>query len=258
MSTEKTDAIVIRLADFSETSRVVTLFSRRFGKISALAKGAKRLKGPFESALDLLARVRVVFIRKSSGGLDLLTEAQIQERFRPPASSLDLLYAGYYVAELLDGLTEVHDPHPQLFDDSAETLTRLAAGSDFRLTILQFEIAVLREIGQLPPVDSCQCCGEPISTDSRSRYSMTSSGPICADCGRPDEKSQSLPASTIHLLQSLMPPSDATPSTDDDTPSSFPSFDITPAQFKELRQVFNLILTSVLERPPKMLRYLRF
>ena len=42
MSLEKTDAIVIRLVDFSETSCVVTLFSRDYGKIAALAKGARR------------------------------------------------------------------------------------------------------------------------------------------------------------------------------------------------------------------------
>ena len=55
MSSEKASAIVIRAVEFSETSLVVTLFTREFGKLGALAKGARRLKGPFESALDLLA-----------------------------------------------------------------------------------------------------------------------------------------------------------------------------------------------------------
>src|SRR5690606_23893514 len=109
MSSEKTDAIVIRLAGFSESSRVVTLFTREHGKISALAKGAKRLKGAFESALDLLSSVRVVFIRKTAANLDLLTEAQLITRFRPPSRDLTSLYSGYYLAELLDGLTEPHD-----------------------------------------------------------------------------------------------------------------------------------------------------
>ena len=54
MLPEKTEAVVIRHVDFSETSKVVTLFTRDFGKISALAQGARRLRGPFEAALDLL------------------------------------------------------------------------------------------------------------------------------------------------------------------------------------------------------------
>src|SRR5262249_7140061 len=83
MSSEKSAAIVIRQVDFSESSRVVTMFTREFGKVAVLAKGAKRLKGPFEAALDLLAVCDVVFIRKSTSGLDILTEARLQTRFRP-------------------------------------------------------------------------------------------------------------------------------------------------------------------------------
>ena len=82
MSSEKTLAIVIRVVEFSETSCVVTLFTRDFGKIGALAKGARRLKSPFESALDLLAVCRIVFLHKSSDALDLLTEAKLERRFR--------------------------------------------------------------------------------------------------------------------------------------------------------------------------------
>jgi DNA repair protein RecO (recombination protein O) len=108
---EKTDAIVIRLADFSESSKVVTMFTRDFGKVAALA-GAKRLKSPFEAALDLLTESRVVFLRKSSAGLDLLTEAQLISRFRPSGADLTRLYSGYYVAELLDGSIQEYDPHP--------------------------------------------------------------------------------------------------------------------------------------------------
>src|SRR6516165_8725747 len=115
MPSEKTEALVIRLADFSETSRVVTFFTHDFGRISALAKGGKRLKGPFDAALDLLSVCEIVFLRKSSGGLDILTEGRELARF----------YGGYYVAELLAGLTAEVDPHPRLFHESIQTLARL-------------------------------------------------------------------------------------------------------------------------------------
>ena len=106
MPAEKATAIVLRTVEFSETSLVVTLFTREFGKIGALAKGGRRLKGPFESALDLLALCRIVFLRKSSDALDLLTEAKLLRRFRPAGRDLSSLYAGYYVAELLGELTD--------------------------------------------------------------------------------------------------------------------------------------------------------
>jgi DNA repair protein RecO (recombination protein O) len=87
MPTEKTSAIVLRVVDFSESSCVLTLFTEHFGKIGALAKGARRPKGPFDSALDLLAVCRIVFIHKSSDALDLLTEAKLERRFRAAAAT---------------------------------------------------------------------------------------------------------------------------------------------------------------------------
>src|SRR5512143_2186053 len=98
MSSEKATAIVLRTVEFSETSLILTLFTREFGKVRGLAKGARRLKSAFESALDLLALCRIVFLRKSSDALDLLTEAKLLRRFRPAGRDLLSLYAGYYVA----------------------------------------------------------------------------------------------------------------------------------------------------------------
>ncbi len=87
MSSEKTLAIVVRVVEFSESSCVVTLFTRDFGKVGALAKGARRPKSSFESALDLLAVCRIVFLHKSSDTLDLLTEAKLERRFARPLAT---------------------------------------------------------------------------------------------------------------------------------------------------------------------------
>src|ERR1700757_2081463 len=122
MSTEKAVALVLRTTDWSETSRIATLWTREFGKVRALAKGGRRLKSNFESALDLLTVCSIVFLRKSSGSLDLLTEAQVVQRFPRLRADLGALYAAYYVAELLADWTEDYDPHPALFDEALATL----------------------------------------------------------------------------------------------------------------------------------------
>src|SRR5438309_3395609 len=125
MPSEKSRAIVLKVIEFSETSCVLTLFTEDFGKIGALAKGARRPKSPFEGALDLLALVRIVFLRKSGDSLDLLTEARLERRFRSGQRQLSRLYAGYYVAELLNELTDKGDPHPELFQAAEQTLLAL-------------------------------------------------------------------------------------------------------------------------------------
>src|SRR5215468_1556688 len=106
MATEKATALVLRTTDWSETSRIATLWTREFGKVRVLAKGGRRLKSSFESALDLLTVCSIVLIRKSSGGLDLLTEAQVVKRFPRLAGDLQALYGAYYLAELLSDGTQ--------------------------------------------------------------------------------------------------------------------------------------------------------
>src|SRR6185295_11276035 len=125
MSSEKSRAIVLKLVEFSESSCVVTLFTEDFGKIGALAKGARRPKSPFEGSLDLLSLLRIVFLHKSSEALDLVTEAKLERRFRSAQRDLARLYAGYYVAELLAELTERGDPHRTLFQAADAALSAL-------------------------------------------------------------------------------------------------------------------------------------
>src|SRR3954471_22334712 len=118
-------ALVVRGTDWSETSRITTLFTREFGKVRALAKGGRRLKSNFDCAFDLLTVCRIVFLRKAHGGLDLLTEARMEERFPVLRQNLQALYAGYYVAELLADGTQDYDPHPELFDAALGALREL-------------------------------------------------------------------------------------------------------------------------------------
>ena len=203
MPAEKSLAIVLKLVEFSETSLVVTLFTRDFGKITGLAKGARRPKGPFEAALDLLSLVRVVFLHKSSDALDLLTEAKLERRFRAAESDLSRLYAGYYVAELLAELTDEDDPHPELFDEANQALAALDDGAPVAQTILRLELAALRLLGHLPSLDQCATCGTPVGSDGRIAFGMLAGGVLCSRC-RPGQRSVvSVSAATLYRLRRL-------------------------------------------------------
>src|SRR5688572_735420 len=171
MASEKTRAIVLKLIDFSETSYVTTLFTEDFGKVGALAKGAKRPKSPFAGALDLLALVRIVFLRKSSDALDLLTEARLERRFRSAQRELARLYAGYYVAELLAELTEPGDPHRELFLAAERTLLALDQEAPLAETVLRFEAAALTQVGHMPALAQCVRSEERrVGKECRSRW----------------------------------------------------------------------------------------
>src|SRR3979490_2662342 len=154
MAAEKAHALVLRTTDWSETSRIVTLWTKEFGKVRALAKGGRRLKSNFDVALDLLTVCGSVFIRKTSGSLDLLTEAQVQERFPQLRHDLAALYAGYYVAEMLGDWTQDSAPDPILFEEAIGTLRNLGQpGVVTGPCLAHFELVLLRELGYGPALD---------------------------------------------------------------------------------------------------------
>lgn len=246
MATEKTSAIVLRLVDFSESSCVVTLFTEDFGKIGALAKGARRPKGPFESALDLLAVCRIVFIRKSSDALDLLTEAKLERRFRAAARDLSRLYAGYYVAELLHDLTDLGDPHPELYSEAVRTLQNLDQEAEVFETVLQFEVTTLRLLGFLPSLDRCVVCGNPVGNEGRVLFGQVAGGVLCPGCRGGQRQVVSLSEGVLEALHRLAEPDDRTGSPIDRRSKG------------ELRGLLNHYLANLLGRQPRMHKYIGF
>src|SRR5262245_62618810 len=98
----------------------------------------------------------MVFIRKLSGGLDLLTEAQVIERFPGLRDNLGALYSGYYVAELLSEWTQDYDPHPNLFDAALVALRDFGDGGvSLPLRVAGFELAMIQDLGYSPALDAC-------------------------------------------------------------------------------------------------------
>jgi DNA repair protein RecO (recombination protein O) len=231
--------------DFSETSCVLWLFTEHFGKISALAKGARRPKGPFESALDLLALVRIVFLRKSSEALDLLTEARLERRFRAATRDLSRLYAGYYVAELLLELTDNGDPHPELFHAANAALVALDGEGDVAATVLRFELAALHFLGHLPALEGCVECGTPVDAAGRVAFGLLAGGVLCSQCRTGKKQVLSVSGAVLATLRQF-----AAVATADSLP------ELPRALRGELRGVVNSYLAAHLGHRPKLLEYL--
>lgn len=183
MTAEQTDAIVLRLFPWSESSCVASLYTRDFGKQSVLAKGAWRAKSPFEGALDLLAICRVVFLPKAGDALGILTEAKLVERFRAGRRSLLRLYCGYYVSELLERFTERGDAQPELYELAVATLAALSDESqEPRACILRWELQLLRLVGHAPTWDRCAQCGATIDGEANRPFAPLVGGIVCDAC----------------------------------------------------------------------------
>ena len=246
MSSEKATAIVLRVVEFSEPSSVVTLLTREFGKIRALAKGARRPKGPFESALDLLGLCRIVFLRKSSDALDLLTEAKLERLFRPPGGELSNLYAAYYVAELLNELTDDYDPHPELFDAAEQTLAALGASSPVAPLLLRFELTALGVLGHMPSLRTCVECGAAVEAVGRVPFSQLAGGVLCKSCRQGHKQIISVSAAVLEALARFADRDD----------ESWRQTGLDRRTYGELRGVLNHYWAHLLGHQPRMHRYL--
>lgn len=242
MSSEKSTAIVVRVTEFSESSVVVTLFTRDWGKISALAKGARRPKSSFDSAIDLLSVCRIVFLHKSSGALDLLTEAKLERRFRACTRDLSRLYAGYYVAELLNKLTDEGDPYPEAFDCADATLLQLDRGSTTVTTLLRFELTLLRLLGHLPSLAECVGCGKVVERGKRVAFGLLAGGVLCARCRPGKRQVVSVSAEGIELMQCIV--------------STQPTSDKLIATVGEVRGLVAAYISNLLGQRPLMHQYL--
>jgi DNA repair protein RecO (recombination protein O) len=238
--------LVIRSVDVFETSRVVTLFTRDLGKVSALAKGARRLRSSFQAGLDLLSVCDIVLLHKASEALDLLTEAVLLERFDSLRRDLAALYAGYYVAELLNDLTDHHDPHPRLFDAAVVTLRHLGDAPLRPRRVLRFELACLRELGLMPALEACVHCGSVVESLGDSvAFGLATGGVLCPSCRPGQPHVATLSGRTLETIRALAAPG-----------SAWRELDPAPALLGPVRTTLGAVMSHLLGRRPRMLPYL--
>ena len=246
MPAVRTLGLVLRTVDVFETSRVVTLFSRELGKVAALAKGARRLKSPFQAGLDLLSVCDIVVLHKASEALDLLTEAALVERFDSCRRDLAALYAGYYVAELLHDLTDHHDPHPRLFDAAVVTLRHLGDPALRPRRLLRFELACLRELGLMPALDACVHCGGAVPARGDAvAFGLATGGVLCLACRPGQPHVATLSGRTLEAIRLLAAPGPAWRHGD------WPAATLAP-----VRATLGAVISHHLGRRPRMLSYL--
>jgi DNA repair protein RecO (recombination protein O) len=245
MSLEKAQALVLRTTDWSETSRIATLWTREMGRVRALAKGGRRLKSAFESALDLLTVCDIVLLRKSSGSLDLLTEARVVRRFPRLRSDLAALHAAYYIAELLSEWTEDYDPHPILYDEAVATLGEVGESKETTgPRLVRFELVLLRELGYSPKLDACAVCGKIPEAGGSVPFGAAAGGIVCPKCKGDTRDSLLVTAEARRFLHEVGSSAMAWRQ----------SYE--PQARAEVRRVLNHYVTYLLGRRPKTMPYL--
>lgn len=198
MSIHKTEALILKTMPFRSSSLIVTFFTPHLGKVRGIVKGVHREGENRQAGYELFTHTEIIFYEKKRSDLHLITESAILNSHVAVRNSLEgIAYASYF-CELVDELTEVHDPHENLFGLLKTSFHYIPVIPPARWISL-FEVKVLREMGWIPFLDSCLSCGaKPLE---KGFFSARQGALICEKCRGKDPAAQPLNAAVLATLR---------------------------------------------------------
>lgn len=152
------EAIVLRARLLSEADRIVVLLTKEFGKLSAVARSARRFKGKFVGVLEPLSHIKVEFYERENRNLVYLNHCDLEESFFDLQSDYVFQVAGGYLIEVVDALLPEKEPSQKAFRLLLATLRSRRAGVDTLKVLAYFNSWILRLSGVFPVLDACSHC----------------------------------------------------------------------------------------------------
>ncbi len=233
------EAIVLSIRDHGEADKIVTLFTLEHGKISGIARNAKRSRKRFGGSLEVFARLRILVILKE--GLSRLEDSELMTVF--PHIREDLAKIGYagYACELIDRLLPEAQPNRRLFRLLVSYLDYLDSSPPVEDDRLFFEVNLLNILGYRIPLEICAQCNKPLDREMDLSY-LPQSGFFCDRCG---VSGFNISHETLSLLKISM------------NTGRFGKIRFDGNALREAQEVLNSTIALLLDRPLVSLSFLR-
>jgi DNA repair protein RecO (recombination protein O) len=196
----RTDAIVLKRRDFGEADRIVTLYTPGRGKIAAIAKGVRRIASRKSGHVELFHHARLLLAQGRN--LDVITQAESLETYRPLREDLIRATYAYHVAELVDRLTVEEVASPATFELLRDALRALSDAHDPSLVARYFEIHLLALLGYRPQLFACANCGAELQPEENF-FGPEAGGVLCPACGGRRGDALRLPEVTLRVMRFL-------------------------------------------------------
>lgn len=145
MRTYKTEGIIIKRINVGEADRILTVFTRKGGKISIKASGVRRTSSRRSPHIELLNYSS--FTLHAGYALPIATEVESHKDFSGIKENLTKVGFAYHLCELIDGLCAENQEHPLIFDLFKSTLEQLEREEDIAPIIHEFEVDLLTKLG---------------------------------------------------------------------------------------------------------------
>ena len=181
-----TDAIVLRSMKYGESSKIVTLYSEKFGKIKVIAKGARSAKSKFGASLEPMMHSSVIFYKKEQRDLHVLSKCELSKPFLKFDGNGDRLAVGLAVVELVNLVMHDEEENLPMFTLLVETLEAVDRASQNLMNIFfAFELHLLEIFGYGLNLHDCMRCGRSVveNEEVEGVFLLLANGSVmCSDC----------------------------------------------------------------------------
>jgi DNA repair protein RecO (recombination protein O) len=239
----RTEALVLRRADFGEADRLLTVFTPGRGKLRLVAKGARKPSSRKSGHVELFSHGQ--FMVAVGRELDILTQAETLEPFLPLREDLARTTYAYYVAELADAFTAERDENAPLFRLLVDAFGWLTTADDLSLAARYYELHLLGLVGYQPQLFVCVGCKSPLEPEV-SYLSAADGGVLCPRCGRDWTGASKLSINALKVLRFLQTRGWET----------CRLVRLSPSTRAEIEQVMNAYITYHLERKVKSVDFI--
>jgi DNA repair protein RecO (recombination protein O) len=196
VSLYREQGVVLRTIRLGEADRIVTLLTPGRGKVRAVAKGIRKTKSRFGARLEPVTNVSLLLYEGRE--LDIVTQAEVIDAFRPVREDLDRLTRATSLLEAVDQVAQEREAAPSLYRMLVGALRALAA-HDAPLLVPAFFWKLLSLEGFHPVLDACAGCD---GDDELVAFDLTVGGALCRACGRGGGRPMS--AGALDLLRQIL------------------------------------------------------
>src|SRR5262245_22336536 len=197
----RTDALILRRADFGEADRLLTVYTPARGKLRLLAKGVRKITSRKAGHVELFMLTNMLVAQGRTW--DIISQAEIVESYRDLREDLDKTSHAYYLAELIDRFTEEHDPNAPLFELLALTLAHLNYLADSFMVLRYFEMHLLSLTGFQPQLHFCVACQEALQPVDNNYFHLVDGGVLCPTHGESRPNAEIIPLAVLKVLRFL-------------------------------------------------------
>ncbi len=146
--TYSTEGVVLSRRNYGEADRILTVYTKHFGKIRLLAKGVRKPKSRKRGHVEIFSLIK--FSASKGHGLDLITEAELIESYDGIRKDLKKIAVAYYLCEVLNSTTREEERHEELFNKLLDNLELLVVENNLKTLRQRFVFEVLVGLGFWP------------------------------------------------------------------------------------------------------------